>query len=435
MAYPNSRLLSLSSLLLLFLGLLFFNGIQEKTDIEHPKKNSNPCHTPRTLKQIRSQAVDNELKDQKPQHPLDPLTPSEFLSLHSLLKNASLWRGETLILHSMDLEEPEKEEVLKWKRGSALPARRALVVVSLHGKPHQVVVDLESSTVLSHKVIEGSGLPPLSKKEFDISLELPFSYPPFIESIALRGLGLREVICLPISPGWFGIPEEENKRILKIQTFVVNNTINFYMRPVEGITIVVDIVKREIIKYVDRKRVPIPKVEGTDYRLSVQEPPFFTPLNPISMEQPLGPSFKIDGHHVTWANWEFHIRADARAGMIISQAVVNDGGTKRSVLYQGFLSELFVPYQTPEEGWFYRTYLDAGEYGLGTLSMPLQPLDDCPKHAQYIDGVFASIDGTPYVTPNMICIFERYAGDVSWRHSEALVEELQVILLSFSSQM
>lgn len=63
--------------------------------------------------------------------------------------------------------------------------------------------------------------------------------------------------------------------------------------------------------------------------------------------------------------------------------------------------------------------MDAGEYGLGTSAFPLEPLNDCPRHAQYLDAVLASDYGIPIVTPNAICIFERYSGDTSWRHVES----------------
>ena len=49
-----------------------------------------------------------------------------------------------------------------------------------------------------------------------------------------------------------------------------------------------------------------------------------------------------------------------------------------------------------------------------------------PRNAYYIDGVFASPDGKAIVQPNMICLFERYAGDVSWRHSEILIPSADV---------
>lgn len=94
--------------------------------------------------------------------------------------------------------------------------------------------------------------------------------------------------------------------------------------------------------------------------------------------------------------WEFHVRANYRSGNIISQ-IKKDG---RSVLYQGFVSEVFVPYESPETDWYWRTYFDAGEYNLGFSALPLLPLNDCPQGAKYIDAIFADSDGNPYTTPN-----------------------------------
>lgn len=131
-----------------------------------------------------------------------------------------------------------------------------------------------------------------------------------------------------------------------------------------------------------------------------------------------------------WANWEFHLKADQRAGMVISQAKVRDSetGLERSVMYKGFASELFVPYMDNDEGWYFKTYMDAGEFGLGVTAMSLVPLNDCPRYSYYMDGVFVTADGRPYVQPSVICVFERYAGDVGWRHSEIPVNGFQVIL-------
>ena len=174
--------------------------------------------------------------------------------------------------------------------------------------------------------------------------------------------------------------------------------------------------------------MPLPKAEGTDFRLSAQKPPFLNPLNTISLEQPDGPSFIVQGHRVKWANWEFHVKPDFRVGSIISQASVRDPetGLLRSVLYKGYASELFVPYMDPTEGWYFKTYMDAGEYGFGLQCMPLQPLNDCPRNAHYMDGIFVDAHGKPYVRPNMLCIFESYAGDVAWRHTESPISDQEV---------
>ena len=118
---------------------------------------------------------------------------------------------------------------------------------------------------------------------------------------------------------------------------------------------------------------------------------------------------------------------DMRAGAVISLASVHDAdaGTRRRVLYRGFVSEVFVPYMDPAEEWYYRTFLDAGETNLGLWAYPLQPGGDCPDNAAYLDGYNADQDGNPVKAGKMMCVFERYAGDVAWRHTESgLPDEL-----------
>ena len=205
------------------------------------------------------------------------------------------------------------------------------------------------------------------------------------------------------------------------------------MKPIEGVTALVDMDRKEVLAISDNgQNIPVANGINTDYRYSIQKlNGELRLLNPISLEQPKGPSFTIEGHLVKWANWEFHLRPDPRAGTIISQAKVRDPDTSklRSVMYKGFTSELFVPYMDPTEGWYFKTYMDAGEYGFGLQAMPLDPLNDCPRNAYYMDGVFASSDGTPYLQPNMICIFESYAGDIAWRHAECPITDLKVSIL------
>lgn len=211
--------------------------------------------------------------------------------------------------------------------------------------------------------------------------------------------------------------------MVKLECFATKDTANFYMRPIEGIIVVTDLDTNEVVEIVDKgKHIPIPKGAGTDYRLDAENGPIIKLPNPISMEQPNGPNFVIEDEHlVKWANWEFHLKPDPRAGVIISRARVRDPetGVMRNVMYQGFSSELFVPYMDPEEAWYFKTYMDAGEYGFGLQALALEPLNDCPRNAKYMDAIFAASDGTPYVRSNMICIFERYAGDAAWRHTES----------------
>ncbi|KAK9288028.1 hypothetical protein L1049_016473 [Liquidambar formosana] len=126
------------------------------------------------------------------------------------------------------------------------------------------------------------------------------------------------------------------------------------------------------------------------------------------------------GTSVRWANWAFHLGFDVRAGPIISLASIYDLEKQeyRAVLYKGYVSELFVPYMDLTEEWYHRTFFDAGEYGFGLCAVSLQPLRDCPQNAMFFDAYVAGHDATPLKLSNVFCIFERYAGDVMWRHTE-----------------
>jgi primary-amine oxidase len=112
-----------------------------------------------------------------------------------------------------------------------------------------------------------------------------YNYPPFISSIKSRGLEIEFVGCGGFSVGWFG-EKKQGRRTVKIQCFYPKGTSNNFARPVEGITAVVDLETMKIISYNDEKKIPVPKAEGTDYRLSSQKLPFGPKINPISIEQP-----------------------------------------------------------------------------------------------------------------------------------------------------
>ncbi|KAK9068007.1 hypothetical protein SSX86_012118 [Deinandra increscens subsp. villosa] len=357
-----------------------------------------------------------------PLHPLDPLTVPEINKIRSILSTYEPFSSSFPSINTLSLDEPEKSQVLGWKTGDPLPNRRASVISFLDGKTHLLTVDLNLGAVTDDVVNVGSGYPMLTTEDMTSALQVIYSDVEFNNSIIARGVDFNDLICAPPSPGWFG-PDEEGKRIIKVQCFSGQNTSNFYMRPIEGLTVTVDVDKRAIVKLTDTgRKIPVPKETNTDYRYDTQNPSsdLNPETNPMSMEQPKGPSFTIEnGHIVKWANWVFHIRPDIRAGMIISQAKVRaENGEYRSVMYKGFASELFVPYMDPDQSWYFKTFMDAGEYGLGATAMSLVELNDCPRYSYYMDGVFATADGQPFIQPNMICIFERYSGDIGWRHSE-----------------
>ncbi|XP_047064862.1 primary amine oxidase-like [Lolium rigidum] len=368
-------------------------------------------------------------------HPLDPLSPVELTAVRAAVLASPLVPARPLTFHYVGLDEPDKPDVLSYAEArssssrTALP-RRAFVVACAGGQSHELRVDITDATapsVLSHAVHHGTGFPMLTLDEQFTAVALPPRHAPFVESVRRRGVDMDDVLCAVFPVGWFGdagSSEEKvrQRRVVKLLCFVAGATANFYARPLEGVTLVVDLDRMAIVEYRDRVVYPVPKAEGTDYQTGKAGTPYAGPAAaPGVVVQPEGRGFHIDGHFVRWANWEFHVGFDMRAGTVISLASIHDAkaGARRRVLYRGFVSEVFVPYMDPAEEWYYRTFLDAGEYGLGLWAFPLQPGADCPANAAYLDGYYAGQDGKPVENKNMICVFERYAGDVAWRHTEA----------------
>ncbi|KAL8130064.1 hypothetical protein V2J09_019219 [Rumex salicifolius] len=365
-------------------------------------------------------------------HPLDPLTVQEFNRVRAILSTYPLFEGGSpYALHSVVLEEPRKSTVVRWREGDPLLPRKANVVARVSGDLHVLVVDIDTGRVTRRKIDgRGNGYPMLTVEDFTTAPLAPFSSAEFNRSIIRRGVNIEDVVCLPIAPGWFG-KLEENRRLMKVQCFSKKDTINLYMRPIEGLTVLVDIDTKQVLQITETgKDLPVPGPANTEYRYShlPHKQTHASKINPITIVQPKGPSFTVSGHIVKWANWEFHLKADPRSGLVVSRARVRDPdtGELRSVMYKGMASELFVPYMDPTEAWYFRTYLDAGEYGFGLQAFPLDPFNDCPRNARYMDAVFSASDGTPYVRENVICIFERYAGDIGWRHTESSLSGMEI---------
>ncbi|KAE9602129.1 hypothetical protein Lal_00049409 [Lupinus albus] len=362
------------------------------------------------------------------QHPLDPLTEQEITLVQTIVLRKYPTSRNRLTFHYVGLDDPDKAAILKWQQSSKLVEinRKSFVIVIINSQIHEILIDLKAKLIVSDNIYKGNGFPTLSVEEQGQAIELPLKYGPFIASVNKRGLNLSEVVCSSFSIGWYG--EAKSKRSVRVECFMKEDTANIYVRPINGITIQVDLDKMKIFEYHDTEIEPVPTANNTEYRASRQRPPFGPKQHSLTSHQPQGPGFQINGHSVSWANWKFHIGFDVRAGVIISLASIYDieKHKSRRVLYRGYISELFVPYQDPSEDWYYKTFFDAGEFGFGQSMVPLVPNLDCPPNAQFLDAHFSQADGTPTTLNNAFCVFEQY-GNIMWRHTETGIPNENIV--------
>ena len=349
-------------------------------------------------------------------HPLDALTPDEYWKTYNLLQSAGKLAEKT-IFASVLLHEPAKSDVLTWKPGQPMP-RKVDVVLLTEGKSFEALVDLTANKLASYKELKNYQAP-MTETEMHTFDDVLKSDPRIVDALKKRGIvDTRLVTCYVTPAGYVGLDEQkEGKRIGWGGCTYSANAKFSWDREVPGIFFVVDINEKKIVRFSDYGALPMPLSTSL---YDADGGPALPGTQPILTAQPNGPSFTIKDGEVSWQNWRFRLRLDARVGPVLNLVNYVDAGKPRSVLYEGSLSEMYVPYQDPEETWNSHVFLDAGEYfintGSGGIIKPLLAGVDCPSYATFFSGTFAHDNGTPYVRPQLACIFERVSGDPAWRH-------------------
>ena len=349
-----------------------------------------------------------------PAHPLDPLTADEIRTAVRLM------RGDARLAHAaiprVTLNEPPKADVLAADARS-LP-REARALATAGRSVFEVVIDLSGRRLKS--VVERQDVEaPITLSEIE-SVKSVLDNAEFRAGLRRRGIAdTAKLFCAPFSAGYFGAAAEEGKRLVKVGCFDTSrSTTNVFGWPIERLYALVDLRSHQVLSVTDGGAVPV--APGNRNYDAAAIDALRAPQHPTTIAQPQGNNIGIDGHEVSWGNWRFHARLDGRVGTVISVARWMDRGRPRSILYQGYLSEMFVPYMDDDYGWYSRTYFDTGEYGAGVLASSLQPGVDCPAAATFLPAVFNDDEGEPFTTPNAMCLFERAAGDPIWRHAEAV---------------
>jgi primary-amine oxidase len=352
------------------------------------------------------------LAAQKVEHPLDPLNYQEYWTALDVLHAAGHLNEETRF-SIVNLHQPPKDFIWSWSQGKDFP-REAFAVARQGADAFEALIDLKQRRVISWKKLEGVQ-PNWLGEEFRAMEKEVKKHPDFIAAMKKRGISdFTFIECGALPPGYFGGDEERGRRIAHIQCKDTAGVRNTWPREIAGLTAIVDINAKQVVRIVDEGLTPIAKVVADFDPASIGTAREVR--SPIRIDQPLGPGFQLQGHVVEWQKWRLHVRPDQRVGTIISTVTYNDGARRRQVMYEGHLSEMFVPYMDPSFDWRRRNFFDAGEFNAGGFAKPLMRGLDCPENAVYIDGLISTDQGRPKTVSNVICIFEREPGDMAWRH-------------------
>ena len=350
---------------------------------------------------------------QAPVHPLDALKMQEYWTVYEVLQASGRMDKDTYYATVL-LHEPAKDKVLAWKAGDPVP-READAILIRKGQAIEARVDIAGRKLESWKEPKGVHAP-IIDSEFKELGELVKKDPRVVEALAKRGIkDLTTVECVPLPFGYFAIPELDGHRIMYGGCADQRGAYLPWGRSIEGLLVKVDAVEKKVLEVTDEGPVPVPSS-----RVNFEEAPSIARpgTTPLAVTQPLGPGFQLTGSEVAWQNWHFRFRLDPRVGPVINLVRFDDGTSLRSILYEGSLSELFVPYMDPAVGWATRVFIDAGEFFHGGVLRPLREGADCPANAAYFDALVADEHGIPVWHSRQACLYEFSSGAPAWRHFE-----------------
>ncbi|MCW5571676.1 MAG: hypothetical protein KIT37_01440 [Steroidobacteraceae bacterium] len=349
-----------------------------------------------------------------PYHPLDSLNWQEHWRVLEILEASGRLTPETRF-NRISVLPPPKEQVLALRAGERLP-RIAELQLKQGAQAIAAQVDLDRGRISAWRVVEGVQAPWLIEEFLGAPVQAVLRHPGFQDAVRRRGIPTTRFLnCHAMPIGNHEEPRYRGRRVAIVRCEPVNGIRNRFVRRIEGLTAIVDVNTNEVLEISDDEVVPTTTTTAEYDRDTIGERTFPTRLE---LTQPDGPGFRMSGAVVEWDRWRFHVRSDQRVGTIISQLSWREDGVDRPVMYEGSLSEIFVPYMDPRRDWYTRTLLDAGEYSMGGLSGPLTPGVDCPDHARYLSGIIVQDNGRPQQKDRVICLFERTRGDMSWRHAD-----------------
>ena len=347
-------------------------------------------------------------------HPLSMLTGAEIERAVEVVRSSGRIPERVLFSHIV-LDEPTKEALAAWSPGDVIPRSvRIEVVVGPELELAEVVVDLVAGTITSWEVVHGEH-PTLLMYECMHAVATVKANPEYIAALARRGVtDIENVQIDPWPAGTFGYEAEADRRIARCISFVREYPEdNGYARPIEGLIVHVDLGRNEVIEVIDHGVVAVPTQHARYF--AADHEPLREGLKPISITQPEGPSFTVDGNRIDWQRWSVRITFDPYEGLVLHQ-VSYDG---RSILHRASVTEMVVPYGDPGPMHGWKNAFDAGEWGLGRMTQSLRLGCDCLGEIHYFDATLASERGRPWVIENAICMHEEDFG-VLWKHVDLM---------------
>ena len=349
-------------------------------------------------------------------HPLESLYADEVATAVKLFREHH--DDDQTFFSSISLNEPKKSDVLS---GDAVSR-----IISLTGVDQQsdggfvALVDVTVKKVLTTTRMTLAAQVAYNFIDFGVAITLTKSNAQWLQAVAARGIDIstdEAVALIQIDPwpagGYAHESIPQGHRALRCIAFVRENaTDNGYARPIHGLIAHVDLTTRTITHIEDNGVIPMPTASGrfdSESQRSIR-----SDLKPLSITQPEGSSFQVDGNKISWQGFEVRASVHPVNGLVLHKLSLQG----RPILYRAALSEMVVPYGDSDPMHSWKHVLDASEYNMGTMINNLKLGCDCLGEIHYLANHQITFDGKLKTIENAICIHEEDYG-IQWKHFDS----------------
>ena len=353
-----------------------------------------------------------------PAHPLEPLGADEIATIAAVLRADGRFSAESSFAW-LELQEPDKKVVAEFKPGGDFPRLARLDAIDYERrKAFAVVVDVRARKVLAATEIVGAQ-PALIERDTLIAVEVLEADPRVKAALIARGLKVPGKVSdsVVVQVGAVGHDPDlarEGGRLMRAFFGAEQGAINDFGPFLDGLSAVVDVYSRQVIRFVDQPGAPTvrvphdifdPKVRGSSAR-------GVRPARPREARR----DFTVERNVVRWRNWQLRYGFNLREGLVLYQVSFDDQGRRRSILYRGSVSELLTAYGDASDLWSAFELFDQGVFGLGASAVAVQVGREVPANAVLLDQVLPDPD-RPRLTANArpyVYVYERDAGNLMY---------------------
>uniref|UniRef100_A0A0E0NH68 Amine oxidase n=1 Tax=Oryza rufipogon TaxID=4529 RepID=A0A0E0NH68_ORYRU len=286
----------------------------------------------------------------------------------------------------------EEAETVVPPPATAIASSKGIRIMTRTQKSHPLDPLSAAEISVAVATVRASGRTPEDAMEYAECEATVKSHPPFIEAMKKRGVDDMDLVMVdPWCAGYYSDADAPNRRIAKPLIFCRTESDspmeNGYARPVEGIHIVIDVQNNTVIEFEDRKFVPLPPPDHLrnytpgETRGGVDR----SDLKTLIINQPDGPSFRVNGYFVEWQKWNFRIGFTPKEGLVIHSVAYVDGNRGRRPI----------------------------AHRLSFVEMGC----DCLGLIKYFDAHFTNFTGGVETIENVVCLHEEDHG-ILWKHQD-----------------